>query len=399
MLSSLSIKNILIVSILGSVAGSLFMLTLHFMITFLDPGKNSSSLQIWIMVFIGVLVALIKKFIGNPGDINLLLDNIHVSGGRANFREIKSLIPTSLLCISSGGAMGPEAPLVQTTAAIGTFFGKKNKLTTSQLRVLTISGMATGFSMLFGTPIGATIFSLEIMHRKGFEYYEAVIPALMGSLVGYAITAGCFDFGLKSIWSIGTIKQTTMMDMVWGGVAGILGASIGVFFVFLVRFQKKLFSYLPDWIVPILGGTGLGLLGLWNTYALTYGETQLTSLFDNSMTWKILLFAGIAKLMATSLTLSSNWKGGFIIPLFFIGAAFGQIISNNILALPLTLIFTLSMMVAVNTSVTKTPIGSTLVVCGMCGFPAFAPCLLAGMISLMISNRIVFFDAQRSRIA
>lgn len=392
-----STTRIILVSTLGSFIGFIFITSMYTLEGLLGPGLHGNFVHIIVMVSVGITIVFIKKWLGDPGDINLLVDNIHVSGGRANIREIRSLIPISLLCIASGGAMGPEAPLVQTTAAIGTKVGEKYKLNVQELRILTISGMATGFAMLFGTPIGAAIFSLEIMHKRGFEYYEAFIPSVIGALIGYITNAVSSGFGLAPVWNIGAVHQITMIDILWGGGAGILGAGLGVIFVFLVRIQKKALNKLPKYSVPVLGGLGLGLLGLWNPYALTYGEKQLIDIFNGSMTVHVLIFAGLAKLLATSLTLSSEWKGGFIIPLFFIGAAFGHVVPSGFLGLSQSLVFSLSLMVALNTSVTKTPIGSALVVSGMCGLPVLAPCLIASLVSLMISNRLVLFTAQRNR--
>lgn len=392
-----STASIFLVSVLGALAGCVFVAAMHSLEVFFGPHAHSPWQHVWVMVAVGCAVAALKRWVGNPGDINILVDNIHISGGRADIRELRSLIPASLICIASGGAMGPEAPLVQTTAAIGTAIGQKQKINTNQLRVLTISGMATGFALLFGAPIGAAIFALELMHRRGFEYYEALIPAMTGALVGYSLNAGIFGLGLTPVWNIGPVAPFIATDILWGGIAGVLGAGVGALFVLLVQVQKQLFSKIPVWIVPIIGGLGLGLLGVWSPYALTYGEGQLMDAFNGSLLAEALLVAGIAKLIASSLTLSSGWKGGFIIPLFFIGAVLGQLTPQNLPGLSQTLVFSMAMMVGINASVTKTPIGSALVVSGMCGLPALAPCLVAGLASLFISDRLILFTAQRNR--
>ncbi len=399
MISIRSTLSVFIVSAIGGLVGCLFVATLHALTSVLGPDAHGSWTHIAVMCGAGIAVAMLKHCVGNPGDINLLVDNIHLSGGRANRAEIRSLIPTSLICIASGGAMGPEAPLVQTTAAIGTAIGQKQNADTNRLRVLTISGMATGFALLFGAPIGAAIFSLELMHRRGFEYYEAFIPAMTGALIGYTVNAGILGVGLTPIWSIGSVEHLSVADIFWGGVGGLFGAGLGALFVFLVRVQKRVFSRCPEWLVPVVGGVALGFLGLWNPYALTYGEFQLVDLFSGSLLIPALLAAGAAKMLATSLTLSSGWKGGFIIPLFFIGAAFSQVVPHAVPGWPHALVFSLATMVGINASVTKTPIGSALVVCGMCGLPALAPCLIAGLASLYVSDRMVLLTAQRNRLA
>jgi H+/Cl- antiporter ClcA len=60
--------------------------------------------------------------------VELLVDNIHVMGGTDDMRSLRSLVPVSLLCVGAGGALGPEAPLVQTTGSLGSWFGRRARL-------------------------------------------------------------------------------------------------------------------------------------------------------------------------------------------------------------------------------------------------------------------------------
>jgi H+/Cl- antiporter ClcA len=54
-------------------------------------------------------------------------------------------------------------------------------------------------------------------------------------------------------------------------------------------------------------------------------------------------------------------------------------------------------MVAVNVGVTKTPLGSTLIVAGMAGFTALPTMLIAALVSLLLTSRVGFIDTQRTR--
>src|SRR5690606_17473300 len=138
-----------------------------------------------VMGLVGVTVTLIVKTMGPTSNVELLVDDIHVVGGRHKLRSLRSLIPVSLLCVGAGGTLGPEAPLVQTTGSLGGAIGNRVGVDRRRLRVLTITGMAAGFTALFGSPIGATIFALEIPHRRGIEHSDAILPASVGSLTGY----------------------------------------------------------------------------------------------------------------------------------------------------------------------------------------------------------------------
>lgn len=58
---------------------------------------------------VGLVIGLLTRWLGNPGDVELLVDNIHVIGRPESARSLRSLIPVSLLGIAVGGAAGPEA--------------------------------------------------------------------------------------------------------------------------------------------------------------------------------------------------------------------------------------------------------------------------------------------------
>src|SRR4029079_9337400 len=103
----------------------------------------------------------------------------------------------------------------------------------------------------------------------------------------------------------------------------------------------------------IIGGLGLGLLAFWSPYALTFGEAQIDPLMVRRATVATLLTAVFAKMCGTALTLSSGWRGGFIIPLFFMGSALGRL---GHLWFPHTheAVLISALMVAANVGVTKT---------------------------------------------
>ncbi len=146
----------------------------------------------------------------------------------------------------------------------------------------------------------------------------------------------------------------------------------------------------------MLGGLLLGLLGLWSPYALTFGEDQLGGLLDVRLAAGALAVAVLAKLAGTTVTLASGWKGGFIIPLFFMGATMGQLAH---LALPGTneTVLMATMMVALCVGVTKTPLGTTLVVTEMAGLPLLPVTLIAAIVALVLSRPVTLIETQRAR--
>ncbi len=169
---------VIVVGVAGGAIGAAYVGMLRALDHVLGPDGRSDPVVIAVLVVTGLAIAGLIRLLGDPGDVELLVDNIHVSGGPEDVRALRSLLPVSLLGIAAGGALGPEAPLVQTAGTVGTTIGRRSAADTHQRRILTITGMAAAFTVLFGAPLGSAIFALEILHRRGLEYYEALMPAL-----------------------------------------------------------------------------------------------------------------------------------------------------------------------------------------------------------------------------
>ena len=387
---------VLLVGILGGLAGMLYLKLLWSLESFLGPEKWAPFLRIGVLAATGVLVAGLTRYAGNPGNVELLVDNIHVFGGSRGLRELRSLIPISLLCIASGGAAGPEAPLVQTTGTLGTWLADRKRVPIHTKRILTITGMAAGFTVLFGAPLGAAIFALEILHRRSLEYYEALFPAVLGALCGYALFILATGLGLSPVWHFPELPPLQPSDLGWAVIAGLTAVPVTMAFTYLNVSLRRLFDRFPVSLRPVIGGVALGLLALWSPYALTYGEAQINPLIISHPILSALVLAAVAKLIGTSLTVASGWRGGFIIPLFFIGAALGRA-WHVILPYTSEAVWMATMMAALNTGVTKTPLGSTLVVTEMCGLRLLPTTLIACVITLLLTSEVSLIESQRAR--
>ena len=387
---------VVVVGIGGGLIGAGFVGLLHLLQAVLWPNHWRSGPHFLILVGVGAAVAVLTRVLGNPGDVELLVNNIHVMGGPDDIRDLRSLLPVSLLCISSGGAMGPEAPMVQLTGSFGAWLSGRCRLPVDDTRILTISGMAAGFTVLFGAPLGSAIFALEILHRRGLEYYEALLPAVLGSLSGYAVYAAITGLGLQPVWHFPTIGSIHGVDLVWAVVVGVAGSVVSVVFTYLSTGLLWVFRRLNPMMRPVIGGAVLGALAFWSPYALTFGEAQLNPLVAQRATAMVLVVAAAAKLCGTAVTLSSGWRGGFIIPMFFIGASLGRLAH---LLVPSTneVVLMAAFMAAINVGVTKTPIGSTLVVTEMAGLVLLPTTLIAAVVALFLTSEVGLIHTQRER--
>ena len=176
------------VGLIGGVIAGVYWISLEFLTHQLAFFNGWQVIPV--MGICGLLAGLIIHFIGDPGEIHLIVNNIRFNKGKLDSKNNPSMILSSLLCIASGGSLGPEAPLVQVTGSTGTWIGKLFRLKGEELRSLSIAGMASGFTALFGAPLGGSLFALEILHHKhAVEYYQAIIPAFVASCFSYLVFA------------------------------------------------------------------------------------------------------------------------------------------------------------------------------------------------------------------
>ncbi|MDQ1426608.1 MAG: hypothetical protein QOK39_84 [Acidimicrobiaceae bacterium] len=380
----------------GGVIGAGFIGLMRLLQRVLWPDHWDNMAHLFILLGVGVAVAVLVRVLGSPGDVELLVNNIHVMGGPDDVADLRSLLPVALLCISAGGAMGPEAPMVQMTGGFAAWLSRRWHLSRDDMRILTITGMAAGFTVLFGAPLGSAVFALEILHRRGLEYYEALLPAVIGSLAGYAMYLALTNTGLAPSWHFPASGTLHAGDLLWAVAAGVAGAAVSVVFTYLATGLLWAFRHLPPMARPVIGGAVLGSLAFWSPYALTFGEAQINPLVARQALVAVLVVAAAAKLCGTAITLASGWRGGFIIPMFFIGVAVGRLVH---LLVPSTneVVMMAAFMAAINVGVTKTPLGSTLVVSEMAGLQLLPTTLIAAMVALFLTSQVGLIHTQQER--
>src|SRR5579875_269170 len=385
-----------LVGIVSGVVGAAYVTTMKLLMRVFFPDHWAAFPHFFILVGAGLFAGLGTYWLGPSGDVELLVDNIHVAGGAEDIRGLRSLIPISLVCISSGGGMGPEAPLVQTCGSLGSWLARVFHRDRVDMRTLTITGMAAAFTVLFAAPLGSALFALEMLHRRGLEYYEALMPAVLGSAIGFIVNLVLTGVGLSSVWSFpapGTLHAT---DVAWAAGCGVLGAGVAIAFTYLTDLLRALLRRIPPIERPVCGGIMLGLLAFLSPYALTFGEYQINPLVAKQAAALFFLGAAAAKLAGTSVTLSSAWKGGFIIPLFFMGVALGRFLHGVFPDTNMVVLMT-ALMAANNVGVTKTTLGSVLVVSEMAGIKVLPTTLLAAIIALFLTSNVGLIETQRDR--
>ncbi len=380
--------------LVGGIIAGLYWIVLEFMTHILSFFVGWQVIPL--MAICGLLAGLVIHLIGDPGELNLIVNNIRFNKGKLEPKNNPSMILSSLLCISCGGSLGPEAPLVQVTGSTGSWLGKIFRLKGEELRSLSIAGMASGFTALFGAPLGGSLFSLEILHHKhAMEYYTAIIPALVASCFSYVVFALIIHLGLGPTWILSTYDYSGIFDFVYAILFAISATAIGWGFIYFTKFIKSLFDKknFPIYVKTLIGGILLGVISFYFPLTRYFGHHEINQLLIDNISVKLLIVILIFKVIAIGITVTSGWRGGFIIPLFFVGATLGLIIHHLFPSTNLSLAI-ISCMAAINACVTRTPISTTILIATLTGFSYFIPVLFASLTGYFLAPKFPFISSQ-----
>ncbi|MCK0144230.1 chloride channel protein [Arenibacter sp. F26102] len=349
-----------------------------------------------LMSIAGLLAGLVIHFIGDPGEIHLIVNNIRFNKGKLDPKNNPSMILSSLLCVASGGSLGPEAPLVQVTGSTGSWLGKIFRLKGEELRSLSIAGMASGFTALFGAPLGGSLFSLEILHHKhAVEYYKAIIPALVASSFSYVVFALVIHLGIGPVWNLSEYEYSGVFDFLYAVIFAVGGTLVAWGFIYCTKCFKLIFEKrpIPIYLKTLIGGFLLGIIAYYFPLTRYFGHHEINELLTQDLSLNALVAILVFKIVAIAITVTSGWRGGFIIPLFFVGVTLGMILSiifpsiNPILAI-------ISCMAAINACVTRTPMSTTILLATLTGFGYFIPILFASLTGYFLAPKIPFIGSQ-----
>jgi H+/Cl- antiporter ClcA len=256
--------------------------------------------------------------------------------------------------------------------------------------------MAGGFTALFGAPLGGAMFALEILHHQHIvEYYEALLPAIVSSCASYLVFAAITKLGIAPTWHFPHYTLNNIDDFALAIVFGIIGSIAGWIFMAIFRGCDRLFAKIPGPIYVRTTVAGLGLGGFAAVLPLTryFGHHELEAVLDGSFPVLFLLGLAFAKIVTISLTVTGGWRGGFIIPIFFTGACLGKAIAALIPGMnpALAMICT---MAALNASVTRTPISTTLLLTKLTNVTPLTPILFASLVGFFLAPKVPLITSQ-----
>lgn len=366
----------------------------------LFPSWLPTNNYVWIATTVGgFCVGFALYFLGLPGEMAQVVDKIH-SPGKIDIRKTPAMVIASLIAITSGGSAGPEAPLVQVNGSLGSWLGDKLKLTKTSVRILTFCGMSAALGAFFGAPIGAALFALEIPHRRGLQYFEAIAPAIIAAIFSFAVFRLNTGITIGGFYHFEEVPALTPQNLLEGLILGIIGAGLAVMFIVIFRLIGKLLKPLEHYpiVLATLGGLSIGLIAFAFPQTLFFSEAQIQTVIETGATLSVgmLLAIAVAKMFAISFTLHSGFLGGFIFPLFFIGANVGYAVS---LAVPQVhpTVGMVCLMAAINVAVTKTPVSTSIILSVLSGTAMLPVIAIASFVSFVLTSQISMIKTQRCR--
>lgn len=223
-----------------------------------------------------------------------------------------------------GGSAGREGAALQLGGSIGAQVGRVLKFDEKDMHLATLCGMSAVFSALFGTPLTATLFALEVI-SVGVVYYSGIVPCLTSSLVAYRIAKLCHvspvRFALSNIpeMSFASFWRTLVLS----AVCGVLSIAFCLLMHFSHKGAAKLFK--NSFLRAFAGGAAV--VGLTLIFGHDYNGAGM-NIIENAMNGQALPYAFLLKMVFTALTIGFGFKGGEIVPTFFIGSTFGCVFGS-----------------------------------------------------------------------
>ncbi len=337
---------------------------------------------LYLLPFAGLIIVLMYHLGGVYEDkgTDLVLDAVRGETVMA-FRTAPLIFMASALTHLCGGSSGREGAALQLGGSIASSFGRHLGFSEPDRRVLVVCGMASAFSALFGTPLTAAIFAMEVVH-VGVMHYAAMVPAFLSALVAALLAGG---LGLEpTAFTVAQVPELTGLRLFQVVVLGVLCALVSILFCKGMHAARQFYQkcFRNAYIIAAAGGViiiALTLLTGTRDYNGAGGEVIAAAVAGEAVPWAFLL-----KILFTALTLGAGFKGGEIVPVFFTGATFGCV-AGPLLGLPASFSAAAGM-TAVFCGATNCPITSILLSYELFGGEGLALYAIACAVAYLTSD-------------
>ena len=377
----------LVTGVCCGVVGSLF----HIGVERATELREQHPWLLWCLPAAGLVIVAFYKLTKTEGQgTNDIIDAVH-HGKPLSIWLLPAIFLGTILTHLCGGSAGREGAALQIGGGLGYEAGKLLHLGEKDLPLATLCGMSGVFSALFGTPLTATVFALEVI-SVGVLYYAGLVPCITAAMAAFGVST---LMGVEPTRFAVAMPPVTLETMVPVVALAILCAVVSILFCKGLHWTERLLDrgFRSPWVRVLAGSVlliGMSLLtnGDYNGAGMDVIARALAGEADG--------WAWLLKILFTAVTIGCGFKGGEVVPSFFVGAAFGCFM-GGLLGLPAGFGGAIGL-VAVFCGAVNCPVASVLLsveLFGSAGAPYFAVAcalsyLLSGYCGLYSSQTILY---------
>lgn len=309
------------VSLLIGVVCGLFGTAFHWGIDWATRYRSEHMAVIWLLPLAGVATLLLYRLcrVSFDAGTNLIITSV-VTGEHIPVLLAPLITAGTLLSHLFGASVGREGAALQLGGTIGHNLGELMRFDEDDVRVLAMSGMAACFSAMFGTPVSAAVFVLEVICVGTFQY-AAFLPCIIASCtagwLGRLLGSKPMAFDLPHIpeasWEF--VLKTALLAALTAALSIVLCIALHKSSEFWARLIKN--PYLRIFLGGLIMAVLVTALGLGD-YAGAGAHMIERAIGGETEPW-----AFAVKLLLTALCVGVGFRGGEIVPTLFIGATFG----------------------------------------------------------------------------
>ena len=375
-----------IMGVLGGLIGTAF----HKCLDIVTETRNHHK---WLLLFLpiaGLLITGMYQLFRSKGKLNTnrVLD-------AAETDEKVPLILSPLIFVSTlishlfGASVGREGAALQLGGSIGYNVGRLVRLNKPDRHIIVMVGMSSFFSAMFGAPLTAAIFALEVI-RVGYVRHCAFLPCIVSSVVAYEIAV---FFGAEGVRYTVEIPQISAILMVQVVALSVLCAVVSVLFCLALRHcsvgMHKLFR--NPYIRTVSGA--LMIVALTCIFGTMDYNGAGMEVIARAMSGEAVPYAFVLKIVFTAVTIAAGFKGGEIVPTLFIGSTFGCVMGG---LLGLDPAFGASVgFVALFCGVVNCPFASVALALEVFGAEGILIYAVACAVSFMMSGNFSIYKSQK----
>ena len=182
------IKWLFLGTFIGFLVGSVCSIFGH-MLVWANEYRLAHQWISWLLPLGGLVIVLMYRVWNNEDDkgTNTVISSIHSNTG-IRTRMAPLIYASTMITHFLGGSAGREGAAIQLGGSIANRVGKELSLNDNDQRIIIMCGMSAGFSALFGAPMAAAIFSLEVI-SIGIMHYSALVPCVTASMTAHFLAS------------------------------------------------------------------------------------------------------------------------------------------------------------------------------------------------------------------